>query len=111
MASKFSEFLSTHKIDPRRIAVSSRQLESLRVEDRAARLKKRQARGTDAAPAVEGAPPTPKRRSGRPVTPRLLSSALEGKPVTGPAKTRLLRAVNRILEQKKQEPVALKALF
>jgi Mg-chelatase subunit ChlI len=45
------------------------------------------------------------------VTPQLLRKAIEGKPVTGPGKTRLLRAVNRVLEQKKQEPVDIRALF
>jgi hypothetical protein len=31
--------------------------------------------------------------------------------VTGPEKTRLLRAINRLLEQKQQPPVDLRALF
>lgn len=110
MASKLSEFLSTQKIDPRRIAAASRGLERLRPEDRAARLKKRQARGNDAAPPADGEKPA-KRRSGRPVTPQLLARALEGKPVAGPGKTRLLRAVNHLLVQKKKDPVDLRALF
>lgn len=107
--SKFSEFLQGNKIDPRRVAASSVFLEKLRPEDRASKLQKRQAKGKEggAAPA-EGAS---KPRSGRPVTPQLLKKALEGKPVTGPAKTRLLRAVNRLLEQKKKDPVDLRALF
>ncbi|HSU40054.1 MAG TPA: hypothetical protein VLJ38_10810 [Polyangiaceae bacterium] len=45
------------------------------------------------------------------MTPRLIESASNGKPVAGPAKTRLLRAVNHILEQKKQKPVDLKTVF
>ena len=54
----------------------------------------------------------PKPRSGRPVTPRLVAAAsTTGKLVSGPAKTRLLRAVNRILEQKKQPAVELRTLF
>jgi hypothetical protein len=40
-----------------------------------------------------------------------VSQATAGKPVSGPAKTRLLRAVNRLLEQKKQAAVDLKTLF
>src|SRR5689334_6996852 len=102
--SKFSDFLQGNKIDSRRITASSAFLERLRPEDRASRLKLRQAKGKEggAVPAADGAA---KRRSGRPVTPQLLKKALEGKPVTGPAKTRLLRAVNRLLEQKKKDPV------
>lgn len=109
MASKFSEFLTTQKIDPRRIPIASRQLEMLRPEDRATRLKKRLAKSAEGKPAEGGE--TAKPRSGRPVTHRLLGLALEGKPVPGPAKTRLLRAVNRILEQKKKDPIDLRALF
>jgi hypothetical protein len=110
MASKFSEFLTAQKLDPRRVAAASRELEKLRPEDRSIRLKKRQAKASEATPA-EGAPPPAKPRSGRPVTAPLLSKALEGKPLPSPGKTRLLRAVNRLLEQKKKEPVQLKALF
>lgn len=110
MASKFSDFLQAQKLDPRRVAASSWELEKLRPEDRAIRLKKRQARGSDATP-VEGAPAPTKPRSGRPVTPQLMSKALEGKPLAGPGKTRLLRAVNRLLEQKKKDPIDLRALF
>ena len=87
MASKFTEFLQTNKIDPRRVASASQAI------------------------AAAGGEAPPKPRSGRPVTPQLLSRALGGKPVTGPGKTRLLRAVNRVLEQKKKEPVDLRALF
>jgi len=54
---------------------------------------------------------TRKPHSGRPVTQRALDAVLTGGGVSGPTKSRILRAVNRILEQKKQEPVDLKALF
>jgi hypothetical protein len=40
-----------------------------------------------------------------------LAAATAGKPITGPAKTRLLRAVNRVLEQKKKSATDLKSLF
>ena len=110
MASKFTEFLQTNKIDPRRVASASQAIEKLRPEDRAIRLKKRNSRSAEGGAAAGGEAP-PKPRSGRPVTPQLLSRALGGKPVTGPGKTRLLRAVNRVLEQKKKEPVDLRALF
>jgi hypothetical protein len=109
MASKFAEFLQTQKIDPRRISAASEKLEKLRPEDRAVRLKKRLARSAETKPAAGETPE--ERRSGRPVTAQLLEKALGGKTVTGPSKTRLLRAVNRILEQKKKEPVDLRVLF
>lgn len=109
MSTKFSEFLATNKIDPRRIRAASFELERLRPEDRATRLKKRLARGSESKPA-EGEAPT-KPRSGRPVTRQVLERALAGQPVSGPGKTRLVRAVNRILEQKKKDPVDLRKLF
>ena len=112
MASKFADFMQKQGVDPRRILVASRQIERLRPEDRTVRLERRQRRSGEATPAAEGADATrAKPRSGRPVTRRLLDQALAGKPVTGPAKTRLLRALNRVLEQKKKNPADLRALF
>jgi hypothetical protein len=100
MASKFQEFLSTHKIDPRRLLVASTALERLRPEDRALRLKK----------PAEGEEKK-KPRSGRPVTQRLLDSALAGKAISGPQKQRLVRALNRVLEQKKKDSIDFRAVF
>jgi len=115
MASKFSDFLKQSKIDTRRIIAISIKLEHLRPEDRAIKLKKRNSKGKDAPPAAaaEGeAPAKPsKPRSGRPITPRAIASAVSGKPISGPQKTRMLRAVNALLEQKKKPAVELKALF
>jgi hypothetical protein len=110
MASKFAQFLTDNKIDPRRLAVASREIERLRPEDRAKRLARRTAKKSETKPA-EGAEKPTKPRSGRPATNRLLAAATAGKPVTGPAKTRLLRAVNRLLEQKKKSATDLKSLF
>jgi hypothetical protein len=111
MATKFAEFIESNKIDSRRILIASRQLEKLQPEDRALRLLRRKKAGDGKKPAEgEEAAPT-KPRSGRPVTQQLLDRVTAGKPVPGPAKTRLLRAVNRILEQKKKDPVDLRALF
>lgn len=105
--SKLAEFLKNQKIDPRRIQAASRNLEKLRPDDRALKLQKRRSKAAEAAKTEGGAKP----RSGRPVTAPLLDRALRGKAVAGPEKTRILRAINRILEQKKKDPVALKALF
>lgn len=106
---KFSQFIAAKKIDRRRIVVASRQLETLLPEDRAIKLNKRRARGAESAEAATKE--TRKPRSGRPVTNRAIDAALVGKAVSGPTKTRILHAVNRLLEQKKQEKVELRALF
>jgi hypothetical protein len=110
MASKFAQFLTTNKIDPRRVAAASRELERLRPEDRAKRLARRTAKKAETKP-VEGAEKPAKPRSGRPATSRLLTAATAGKPISGPSKTRLLRAVNVLLEQKKKTATDLKSLF
>jgi hypothetical protein len=45
------------------------------------------------------------------VTHRALEAALQGGELSGPTKTRILRAVNYLLEKKKQEKVDLRAIF
>jgi hypothetical protein len=109
MATKFNDLLQTHKIDPRRLLVASRKLERLRPEDRHVKLAKRRARAGEAATEEQAAPPKP--RSGKPVTKQLLQRATDGKRLSGAAKTRLLRAVNHLLELKKKDPIQLGALF
>ncbi len=111
MATKFAQFLQDNKIDPRRIVAVSKRIERLRPEDRKLKTAKKASKGEGAAKAAEGEAKPQKPRSGRPVTPRLISAATNGKAVAGPAKTRLLRAVNRILEQKKKTAVELKTVF
>lgn len=111
MATKFADFLSEKKIDPRRLIAASTQLEKFRLEDRKIRLAKAIARKSEEGQKKKEGDAAKKPRSGRPVTQRAIDSALVGKAVSGPTKTRLLRAVNRILEQKKQEQVELVALF
>ena len=112
MSTKFADFLKEHKIDPRRVIAASSKLESLQPEDRAVRLARRAAKKKEDSSSDDKKESGPKPRSGRPVTPRLVAAAsTTGKLVSGPAKTRLLRAVNRILEQKKQPAVELRTLF
>lgn len=106
---KFAQFLATKKLDRRRIVIASKQLETLQPEDRVIKLNKRRARGAEGGEGKEKE--TRKPRSGRPVTDRALDAAMVGKAVSGPTKTRILHAVNRLLEQKKQAKVELKALF
>ena len=106
--SKFAQFLTSKKLDGRRVLAASRSLESLQPEDRQIKLNKRRAKKAEGDNATKE---TRKPRSGRPVTRRALNAALTGGAVSGPTKTRILKAVNHLLEQKKQEKVELKALF
>ncbi|MGC4067215.1 MAG: hypothetical protein QM784_21750 [Polyangiaceae bacterium] len=107
---KFAKFLEESKIDPRRVIAASRLVERLTQEDRT--FLAEAARKRSMAGKKDGAKTERKKlHSNRPVTPSLIDSAKAGKPVSGPAKTRLLRAVNRILEQKKQSAVDLRVLF
>jgi hypothetical protein len=108
---KFAKFIDAKKLDRRRILAVSRRLEGLLPEDRAIRAAKRRSR----AAAKEGNDNTPKEtrkpHSGRPVTNRAFEAAVEGRAISGPTKTRILRAVNHLLELKKQEKVDLRTLF
>jgi hypothetical protein len=106
---KFAQFITAKKLDPRRILIASKHVEGLTVEDRQIRLKKRLARAAEGGDKAEKE--TRKPRSGRPVTDRALQAALSGKELSGPTKTRILRAVNHLLEQKKQDKVDLRAIF
>jgi hypothetical protein len=110
---KLATFLDTNKLNPKRLLAVSHKLETLQREDRALKLgqrqgAKRKAAGTqtDADKAASAKP-----RTGRPVTPRALTTALAGAAVSGPTKQRILRAVNYLLEQKKKDKVELKTLF
>jgi hypothetical protein len=107
MATKLETFLTEKKIDRRRVVAASHELEKLRIEDRAIKLAQHQARKKD----EKREPGSPKPRSGKPVSEATLGKALAGQAVSGPTKTRVLRAVNHILEQRKQSAVSLADLF
>jgi len=109
MTTKFGSFLTDNKIDPRRVLTASHHIESLRVEDRAIRLAARLARKSEDGPKKDAERKKP--RSGRPVTQRAIDAALKGGKLAGPQKTRLVRAINVILEQKKQPAIDLRVLF
>jgi hypothetical protein len=108
---KFAQFIAAKKLDQRRILAVSRQIERLQDEDRAIRLNKRRARGAAGEGGDNAPKETRKPRSGRPVTHRALDAAMRGGQLSGPTKTRILRAVNHLLEKKKQEKVDLRAIF
>jgi hypothetical protein len=106
---KFAGYLKENKIDPIRVVYASEQIEKLTPADRQIKLAKRQTRGKDddAAKAAKAKKP----RTGRPVTTQLVEKALKGGAVTGPQKTRILRAVVRVSEQKKLTAPELSNLF
>jgi hypothetical protein len=111
MATKFEDFLKEKKIDRRRLLVASADIERLRFQDRKIRLAKRAARKSeDPAKKKEGLA-AEKPRSGRPVTQQAIAAAFAGKNISGPQKTRILRALNFVLQQKKLEQVDLAAIF
>jgi len=101
---KLQKFLTSKKLDARRLLAASYKLERLTLADRAIKAKK----GNKAEGAEKV---TDKPRSGRPVTQRALNDLFAGKTISGPTKQRILRAVNALLESKKQEKVDLKTLF
>jgi hypothetical protein len=105
---KFAKFIAEKKLDPRRIIIASKILETLQVEDRAIKRNKRKAKGGEGDAAQKE---TRKPRSGRPVTQRAIDAAVKGGEISGPTKSRIVKAVNHLLEQKKQEKVDLRALF
>ena len=108
-ATKFSQFIASKKLDTRRIVAASHALETLTLEDRRIKLAKRNGKKEGADPSAPKE--TRKPRSGRAVTPRALTAAMTGGTLSGPTKTRILRAVNHLLEQKKKDKVELKTLF
>ena len=103
---KLATFLAEKKLDQRRLVAASHKLETLQLEDRGLKLQRRDGR-KEGAEKKEVAKP----RSGRPITAPTLAAALSGAVIPGPSKQRILRAVNYLLEQKKQSPVDLRALF
>jgi hypothetical protein len=105
--SKLHTFLTSNKLNTKRLLAVSHDLETHTEESRALKLERRRAKGGEGGEKKEVAKP----RSGRPVTPRALDTALAGKAVSGPTKQRILRAVNYLLEQKKKDKVELKTLF
>lgn len=104
---KLAKLLSDKKINAARLLAVSHKLETLQPEDRTIRRNKRKPKEGEEAGEKE----TRKPRSGRPVTQRAIDAALKGGAISGPTKTRILRALNHILEQKKQEKVDLRAIF
>jgi hypothetical protein len=106
--SKLEDYLKQQNVDPRRLLAASHALEASQPEDRATRLAKKRAKGGDET-VKEAAAKKP--RSGKPLSQPTLNRALAGQSVSGAAKTRLLRALNSVLGQKKKGEATLRDLF
>ena len=106
--SKLQDYLKNQNIDPRRVLAASHALEALRPEDRVTRLAKRRAKAGEES-AKEAAAKKP--RSGKPLSRPTLDRAIAGQSVSGSAKTRIVRALNVLLGQKKKGEAALRDLF
>lgn len=107
--SKFAGYLKENKIDPMRVVYASEQIEKLTPADRKIKLAKRQSKGKDddAAKAAKKLKP----RTGRPVTTQLVAKAIKGGDTTGPQKSRIVRALARVAEQKKLSAPDVSNLF
>jgi hypothetical protein len=107
--SKLSDYLKKNKIDARRVVGASRGLERQTSEDRALVAKKAaiKAGKMEKDDAITKAKP----RSGRRVTQPTMDRAVAGTAVSGPTKTRIVRAVNAILVARKKPEATFRDLF
>ncbi len=108
--SKLSDYLKKEKIDQRRLLAVSKKQEQLLPEDRKIKLAKIQAKTPDAKDTVKEMA-AKKPRNGRALTKPTLAYALKGEAVGGPAKSKIVRAVNQVRKQQKKAEVTLKDLF
>ncbi|GAB4211951.1 MAG: hypothetical protein OHK0013_34150 [Sandaracinaceae bacterium] len=107
--SKLSDALKNHKIDARRVVLASKALERRTAADHALVAKKAamKAGKIEKDETVLKSKP----RSGRPVTLPQIEKALRGETVSGPTKTRVVRAVNAILAARNKPEVGFRDLF
>lgn len=107
--SKIGDFLTKNKIHPNRLVTASKGLERRQADDRALAAKKKAMK--DGKADKDEAVLKSKPRSGRPVTRATVTKALAGRTVNGPTKTRIVRAMNAVLAQKKKPEIGLRDLF
>lgn len=106
---KLNDFLTTNKINPKRVVLASKAIESRQADD-VDLIKKKKAMKDgklEKDPVVQKT----KMRSGRPVTEPTLTKAMGGRLINGPSKTRIVRAVNAVLVQKKKTEIGFRDLF
>jgi hypothetical protein len=104
----FADFLRDKKIPEAQLIGVSNELERLRPEDRELLLKRQAARTAEKKYDEEkiGKP-----RRGRGVTTQSIARALADQPLARKVRSKLLVAVNTVLERRKQEKVRTEQLF
>jgi hypothetical protein len=107
--SKLSDYLQKNKIDARRVAAASQDIEQLRPEDRAVALARAEAKAGGSDAVKELAAKT--RRAGRKLSRPELDRALNGQPLTRRGRARLVRAVNAVLKHKSKGEAKSTDLF
>lgn len=107
--SKLGDYLTKNKIHPNRVVTASKELERRQAADHALSAKKKAMK--DGKVDKDEAVLKQKPRSGRPVTAATMTKAVAGQTVNGPTKTRIVRALNAVLAQKKKGEIALRDLF
>lgn len=106
----FSDFLAEKGVSTDRLLQVSRRIESVRNEDRALirqRALKRRLEPRQSYAEANIAKP----RSGRPLRPGHVRAAMDDKPVTPPVRSKMVRAVNLLLEKKGQGKIGAQELF
>ena len=107
--SKLGDYLTKNKIHPNRVVTASKEIERLQPPDRELAAKKKAMK--DGKVDKDEAVLKQKPRSGRPVTGATMTKAIAGQTINGPTKTRIVRAVNAVLAQKKKGEIGLRDLF
>ena len=123
--SRLSEFIAENEITVEALLSASRRIERHTKSDRELKLRRKQLRMTlkkGDAGEKELTDDEKKRdlyqrsgiakpRSGRPLTRNIINAALAGKPVTRKSRSKILAAVNAVLEKKNAKKVDLAELF
>ncbi|MDD9940478.1 MAG: hypothetical protein OXU20_05390 [Myxococcales bacterium] len=106
--SKLSDYLEQQKIDARRVLLASKNVESLRPEDRETlAARKRHKKGDESAKEAAERPC----RSGKPLTRPTLAKALRGDQLSKRSRQCVLRAVNAALAIKKKPEASAAEIF
>lgn len=107
--SKLGDFLTTNKIHPNRVVTASKGLERRQKADLELASKKKAMK--DGKLDKDEAVLKQKPRSGRPVTHASMAKAIGGRTINGPTKTRIVRALNTVLKQKKKSEITFRDVF
>ncbi len=107
---QFSDFVSQSGLDANKILRASERLERVRDEDRELMRRRAEKRRRNAGQSYADAG-LAKPRSGRPLRPGHVAAVMADRPVPGPVRTKVVRAVNALLQKKGGEAVTAPKLF